>query len=304
MAHPPFSAGAVLALMISLIPGAAGAQDVSPSPFQAAYLQRFRTGVDGGGHVTSDRFDVGGGYPLLRSEGGFVGITGRYRLHAYEFSGGAPGSFAGMDPWDEVHTFRLGAPVLWKFREDWTLLALPSLRWSGESGASFDDSFSGGVLAGGAYRFSDRLSIGPGLGVLSQLEDDPSVFPFLLVDWKITDALSLTTRPTGGATEGPGLALNWEVDDKWRLSIGVRYEKLRFRLDDGSSVSPGGIGEDRSIPIYGALSYRFHEHWTAALLGGVNVGGRLRLENASGDKLQESDYDAAPFLGASLSLKF
>ena len=53
----------------------------------------------------------------------------------------------------------------------------------------------------------------------------------------------------------------------------------------------------KHYPRYlGAISYRFREHWTATLHGGVGVGGRLRLENADGDRLRESDYDAAPFL--------
>jgi hypothetical protein len=70
---------------------------------------------------------------------------------------------------------------------------MPSLRSTGESGASFDETLTGGVLAGVAYRFGDRLTLGPGLAVFSQLEDNASVFPFLIIKWKITKRLSLET---------------------------------------------------------------------------------------------------------------
>jgi len=40
------------------------------------------------------------------------------------------------------------------------------------------------------------------------------------------------------------------------------------------------------------------------LYGGVVAGGKLRVENSSGNKLREEDFDPAPFFGATFIGRF
>jgi hypothetical protein len=139
--------------------------------------------------------------------------------------------------------------------------------------------------------------------VVTHIEDDTSVFPVLIVNWKITDRLSLETGRGLGATQGPGLTINWKATEALKISIGGRYERLRFRLDkDG--VAPNGVGDDRAFPIYSAVSYTFNDQITVSLLGGVELGGELRLEDEKGNLVSESDYDAAAFLGCTFNFRF
>lgn len=72
----------------------------------------------------------------------------------------------------------------------------------------------GGLMTGFSYRFSDRLTIGPGIGVFNQIEDDATVVPILLIDWKITDRLSFGTGSGFAATLGPGVGLNYRLSNK------------------------------------------------------------------------------------------
>ena len=52
-----------------------------------------------------------------------------------------------------------------------------------------------GLFAGIAWDINENLSIGPGFGAFTQIEDDDlDVFPILLVDWDITPKLSLSTN--------------------------------------------------------------------------------------------------------------
>ena len=137
---------------------------------------------------------------------------------------------------------------------------VPSFRVTKESGADTGDATTGGGFAGFSYRFSDRLTIGPGIGVISQIEDSASVFPVLIIDWKISDSLSFSTGRGLGATLGPGLILNWEPYSKWTFSLGGRYERLRFRLDN-DRIAPKGIGDDRAFPVFGGITYSFNRKW-------------------------------------------
>jgi hypothetical protein len=161
----------------------------------------------------------------------------------------------------------------------------------------------GGGFAGISYRFGDRLTLGPGVGVMSQIEDSATVFPVLIIKWKITDQLSLETGRGIGATLGPGLILQWKASDKWNLSIGGRYEKLRFRLND-EGVAPKGIGQDRTFPVFGGIGYSFSRLAQMSLFGGVELGGELKLEDENGGPIVKENYGAGGFAGVAFSFRF
>ena len=175
--------------------------------------------------------------------------------------------------------------------------------FGGAGGASFSDTVTGGILGGFAYRFGETLTIGPGIGVVLQLEDNPTIIPILIIDWKITDKLSLETGRGQAATLGPGLTLNYRANDRWSAAIGGRYEKLRFRLDSSDS-NPDGIGEDSSFPLFGSVTHRFNPKSSVSLVGGVELGGELRQEDENGDRIASENYDPAPFLGLTFNLRW
>ena len=165
------------------------------------------------------------------------------------------------------------------------------------------DSQTWGALAGASYRVSESLTIGPGIGVFSALEDSTNIFPILVVDWKITPDLTLETGRGLAATQGPGLQLRWQANSQWTFIGGGRYEKLRFRLDKDGAASRG-IGEDKAVPLYLSASYAPTRDASISALVGADVGGTLRLEDESGDLITKSDYDPAPFLAVTAKLRF
>lgn len=258
-------------------------------------------GLADGGELAVDSWStrLGGRYALtpdLR-----LGLSAGFGEQRYHFTG--DGDFSGLRPWDDIRDVRLSGSVFWQPTDRWELFAIPTLRWDAESGASLDDGRIAGLLTAASFKVNDRLSIGPGVGVFSELEDDTDFFPILAVDWRITDRLSLTTGRGFAASRGPGLTLNWEANDRWSLGLGARYEKDRFRLDD-RGVAPGGIGQATSTPIYLAVSRKLGQIGTLRAVAGMELNGSLRLEDADGGLLERSDVDDAPFAGATFDLRF
>jgi len=264
-------------------------------PLRGAYTHQFDTDIDNkGGKFSVDRFFIQGGATYATKNRQSVSVSLGYGFNGYDFSGEM--GFAGLRPWKDINSLRISTPISWGLDDNWTLFVIPSLRSTAETGASLGDDVQAGGFAGASYRVSDRLIIGPGVGVVTQIEDNASVFPVLLINWKITDSLSLETGRGLGATLGPGLFLKWEASDKWRFSLGGRYEILRFRLDkDG--VAPDGVGEDRSFPILAGVTYRFTPKIQASLLGGVELGGKLKLDDQNGNEIIEENYDTTGFVG-------
>ena len=251
--------------------------------------------LDGGGSFSANRlYGRAGG--LYRFDGGSLGLflsTGRID---YDFSDT-------VAPWGEVRDIGLGVPVrIAAGRAD--IFVSPSLNYNYEAGADREDGQTAGAFVGFAWRFSDRLSLGPALGIFSELESDElNIFPAILVDWDVTDRARLSTGPTIGATQGPGLAFDYAVTDRLRLGIAGRYENIRFRLDD-DGPAPGGVGQDQSFPLVLTLDYEPFPGSRLAAFAGAELGGELRLEDASGRLVETRDYDPAPIVGVAFRIGF
>ena len=280
------------------------ASELTYAPLQAGYLHNFSTDIDGGGSASKGVFQLKAGVPILLEDDLTIALTSSFRLSSYDFSGGSAGSFAALDPWDDIHAYKLGAYINWTFKEDWTLLATPNVSSKAESGASLSDSLQAGAIIGLSYKVSDKLTIGSGFGYKSQIEESSSFYPILIIDWEINDTLSLTTSPTAGATPGPSIALRWDISDESRFSLGMSYDSNRFRLDKDNAAAARGVGEDSGIPVYGVYTFKSSENTQTSIIAGVRLGGELRLEDKSGNKLVERDSDAAPFVGINVGYTF
>jgi hypothetical protein len=263
-------------------------------------VHQIETSLDAGGDMSVTGVFAGAGAARVFAGRWRVGAALGYGMWDYGFSGSS--GFGGLDPWNRIHDFRVSAPIQYFANERWTVFAMPSLRFDAESGASLSDGMNGGLLAGATYRFSEALSIGPGVGVFTQIEDDAQLLPILLIDWQITDILSLETGGGSAASRGPGLQLRWQYSPRWQLALGSRYEKFRFRLDD-SGPAPEGVGQEKAFPLYALAEFAIWRDAKLTLVGGAEVGASLRLEDASGNLIRDSDLSTAPFFGATFEVK-
>jgi len=269
---------------------------------RGGYVYQFGTDLDNSeGSFTADRFFVQPGIVYAPDHTRSFSIAFGYGYDGYDFKG--ENGFAALHPWDDIHSFRLSAPIRVNKGQNWSFLVVPTVRVTGEKSADLGDSLTGGGFTGFAYRFNERLTIGPGLGVITQLEDDASIFPVLIINWKITDTISLETGRGLAATQGPGISLNWSITEKLLLTLGGRYEKLRFRLAD-TAAYPGGIGEDKSFPVVGGITFIFNSSAKVSLIGGIETAGELQLEDHDGKVLKQQDYENAAFLGFSFYFRF
>lgn len=267
--------------------------DIWKFSFRTAYIRQFSSDLDDSGSFSMNRFFVQGGATYAPAARRSISIVAGYGLDSYDFT---DVKFAGSQPWQDIHSYRFSLPIRWGMDQNWTILAVPALQINAENGTDWDNAVSGGGFIGFTYRINDRLVIGPGLGIFSQLEDTASLFPIILVSWSITDQLSLNTGSGFAATRGPGLFLQWKPTDRWEFQLGGRYNKARFRLDDDGPV-PEGIGENTSYPLIVGTTFSFTRALRISLLGGMELGGELRLENQTGTLIEKEDYDPAGFLG-------
>lgn len=257
-----------------------------------------RTDIEGGGSVSATAAVIDLSGSLLISERAGIGIGIELGRGRYEFQD-VPAFGSDFDYRSDSisisYDFRLG--------ETGFGFVAPTVRWDGEIDTDASKAMTYGVLAGAAWRVSPNLLIGPALGVFTTLDDDYQAFPFLLVEWDISDRLQLSTGQGVGATQGPGLVLSYALDDVWSLSLAGRVEDVEFRLDDDSAVADG-IARDQSFPLVASIGWSPNDRVSLNAFAGMETGGRFTLSDEDGREIVRRDYDPAPILGAILSVSF
>ncbi|MCH8210913.1 MAG: hypothetical protein IIB99_06015 [Planctomycetes bacterium] len=259
-----------------------------------------KTDVQGGGDldVFRMRFGVTGKAGLTRDLD--LAVSVGYGLDLYDFSGTT--RLGGIDPWENIHTLSIAALLSLDMNDDWTVFGGPVVQFSREDNVGLSDSFIGGALVGATYKVSSTLTVGGGIGVVTQIEDDARLFPVIVLDWEISDTLRLTSR-TSGAAGRSGIELVYDLGNDWETAIGGSYDFRRFRLD-GEGIAPEGVGEETRIPIRARLSYRAGDHFVIDLFAGIAMSSELTLEDADGVLLGREDVDPAGLFGLTFTLSF
>lgn len=215
----------------------------------------------------------------------------------YDFSG-ATGLVAGTgDPYDDVTItlVSLGADYASNDTDVWSFGGF--VRSAGESGATFDDTMSGGALVGYRHSFSEKFTLGAGLVVGTELEGDVYVVPFPIIRWNINDRWTLASG------ERAGLALSYEASDAWTLGVEGGYERREYRLDDNGPL-PSGVVDERRVPIAFFATFTPGPNFVITGRVGASLLNEFDFQNSSGVTLVEDNTEAALGFGLDLTIRF
>lgn len=256
---------------------------------------------DAEGAFAVDRWFVSAGVDYGWSRRDSIGIAVGAGRSTYEFDENA--NLGGRAPWKEIDDSRVSVIGRFGFGETGSLIIIPSLRQYGEDGASSSDGQTYGLLAAAFWRINEDLTIGPGMGVFSRLEDSARVFPILAIDWDISERWNLSTGEGLAASQGPGLTLRYTLNPNWSFGLSGRYEDIEFRLNN-DGPAPGGIGRDEVLPVVLSAKLQPNPRVDLSVFAGVELGGKLTLMDEFGTTIEESDYDPAPLFGAAFEFRF
>ena len=319
--HP--AASAVVALLAAT--GAAQAANAAAPrggaggwlPFVSVTpLYQGNAALDGGGDFSVGGVVMRGGVSYDFGGGTRAGVTLNYDYYDYAFS--TAESLSIRPPWGIVERYGVTLPLAVDLGDGWSLGAAPSVDWFKEQGADANDALSWGATVSATKRFKGGNRLGLGVGAFAGIEKT-TVFPFLIVDWRLSERWRIVNPLPSGPTGPAGLELDYRFDGGWTAGVGASWRVLRFRLSDsgtdtgsdsgtdtGSDTDPtsGGIGQERGVPVFLRVTRRFTDQLTLHLYGGVVLAGELRLENASGGRLRTEDFDPAPLFGATFVARF
>lgn len=268
--------------------------------FSASTVYQFNAPVDGGGKLNVARYNSALDMSGRVSKDLRLGLGLAYEYDEYDFSGLT--KFPVAQPWSGVNRFGISFPVNYSFTDNWRLFVSPSVQWAGESGAEWDDALSYGAVAGISYKFRPDAVIGLGAGVYSNIEKT-TVFPYITVNWQVTERLRLInpfrTSPAGPA----GLELAYAIDKYWEMGLGAAYRSYRFRLEEDGPI-PNGIGEYKTVPVFARISYKFTPQIRIDVYGGANFINKIYIEDHNGDEIFRTKTDISPLIGLTFMARF
>lgn len=298
----PTLAGATLALLIAA--PTANAQAPAPgelsSSLTVSTLTQLGTNLDKGGRFRWWGAQLNAGLTYQFTPELSAGITGGYAAERWNFD--SPTVFGPVAPWQDIVRPSVGLNFGYNISEDLSLFIAPQFEWSYESGATASDGLNYGAVIGVTKVFSPTLVLGLGAGAFRQI-DRTRFFPFVIVNWQITDSLRLTNPLQAGPTGGAGLELAYSWSEPWEVAAGVAFREYRFRLRSDGPV-PNGLGQNDGVPLFARLTRKFGPVAQLDLYAGVVVAGKLKVLNADGATVQSSDYGAAPLIALSGTINF
>lgn len=301
-------------LMILVLMAMAGPADAQPAdpdstkavPPQTSYrfsytpIYQFESDLDSGGSFDVQRHFLRFDVSRSIDPHWMVGLGLSFDYERWDFSG--IGTLAGIDLWDEIVRPGINIPIIHATANGWRLMIIPSLEFTGASGAETSESLSYGTVLAVMHSFWPNLMIGLGAGIFNSL-DEWEVFPYLAIDWQINDMFKLSNPFQAGPAGPAGLELVFTPTDSWEMGVGGGYRSYRFRLDDSSAVADG-IGEVEFWATFLRVGLRLGERYRLDLNGGALFGGRIAIDDEDGNDLGETDYDTAPFVGVTIKGQF
>ena len=256
---------------------------------------------DSTGGFSKDRWFVGAGVDYAFNRRNSIGISVGGGQSNYDFNDKT--DFGGGAPWNKIDDTRVTLNGRFGFGETGSIFIIPTLRFNGEKDASSSDSRTWGVFAAVTWKVKENLTIGPGVGIFSRLEDSTKFFPVLAIDWDINDRWNLSTGRGLASSQGPGLNLSYKLNEDWELGVAARYESAEFRLDDeGPAVD--GIGRDQSMPLVFTAKLAPTKKLNLSVFAGLEFAGKLKIKDSFGETVEESKYDPALLAGVTFEFRF
>lgn len=278
----------------------AAAQQPAWAPFVAVTpFYESESDLDGGGKfgLSAVQLSLGTAGPV--GTGFRAGVTLNYDYYDSSFSN--PTVFGAAAPWGNVYRYGFSVPLAWALNSEWSLAVAPSVDWFRESGANTSDSLTWGAALSAVRVDPAGNRIGLGVAVFDEIEDT-KVFPVIVVDWRLGDRWRLINPLPAGPTGPAGLELDYQLGGGWSLGVGAAYRTLRFRLSDSGPV-PSGVGEINSVPIFARATYDLSKQLTLHIYAGAIAGGELRVEDRNGNLLRKDDFDTAPFVALTVTVR-
>jgi hypothetical protein len=103
--------------------------------------------------------------------------------------------------------------------------------------------------------------------------------------------------------------VKWLFSKEVEFTFGATVHRSRFRIDGETAWTPradtkDGVGQESGATFYADAMWHPCPDIDLDGFVGIAAGGKIRVDNANGDKLVDTTYKAAPVIGARVAFRF
>lgn len=260
------------------------------TPFYAFYSQALPASVSSGGKIASSVYGTGFSWRYIHPEKKRIALSNLdYRRTDYRFSGGnAPAPFR--------HTDSVRASTYQEFINPdvgFAVVATCAGSFSAEDRADLADGFGGFAGLGCKQYFSEKTSLTLGCTAIYRRDRERwFFFPFLVIDWSITENLNL--RAVNGVT------LTWDVfgNDAFHLGFAVEYSGTTFVVEKETDAASPHFGRDgayyeQSVPVSVTGTWNVSESFFVSAGVTLDAWSKYRLYRGGHDTGETFSVDPA-----------
>lgn len=285
---------------LAAVSGTAQAQAPGSSA-SAAYVSMRDAELDAGGKTGFDAAQASFSHIRALSASTTLGLQARIERDSWTFDGA--NKFGGA-LWGDIDRYSIGIPFSTAIGSGWQMLLTPRVEWAMENGADQGEALSWGMTGGVFKSFGPNKRFGFGVAGFSSIDDDTSLFPFVIVDWRFNDKWRMF-NPLGLGPAGPaGVELAYRINNQLELGAGASWRNSRFRLASNNARAANGIGEVSSVPVFLHLAWKPTPMVGIDAYAGMAMAGKLTLKNQAGNEIASDDLGNAPVIGISATLRF
>lgn len=257
--------------------------------------------LDGEGEASVSRLGAGATASVSVNPDVLMRLSYDVEFSFYDFDN-ATQLISDGDPVDSTYEHTLSASLAGQFSPSWGWFGGGGVKIAAETGANANDIYRPLGFGGVRYRFSDALTVGAGVGVVSRFEDSTRFLPLITVDWQINQRWRFSSGRTI-ITEGPTAAIYYQAREDVELFAGAVYNSREFRMDDEGPV-PNGVFRDQRVPIFAGVQWDPTPNIQLVAAGGVTVYQQYEILDDGGDKVSDDESDPTGLFYVRLSASF
>jgi len=193
----------------------------------------------------------------------------------------------------------LAPGIDWRLSRDWKVGGDVAFETTSVPGATLSDSYTIGESAYVWHRFNPSIALRFGLEVLANLDDSPTIIPFVAPD--DVDATSPGLWRFEG--RGTGGRLGYAFTPKLTAGIAGAYDRRDWRLAADDRV-PGGIARDIRITVGLFADVSPREGMRFGLDVGMNAWHEFEVADRKGDSITRLDASPSAYVALSLAWNF
>jgi hypothetical protein len=196
----------------------------------------------------------------------------------------------------DLYAIRFAPVYFHEIDELWGWLLGGALQLTGGKDALTEDALAGGFFIAGRKQINQNFALALGVSMFTRLEDDPVVVPYIGIDWRINDRVTL-------ASNALGIELSAQLEDDLVLNVFGQFDTLEYRLADDSSI-PDGVLQENLVNVGLGLDWTPKPEWTVGVQAGIRAFDRFKTQESNGDDFSADTADPTWFIGASLRFRF